>query len=376
MQLTKQSSIALLTSLEGDLVETLRSASGFNTAQFDRHIQPLVDRLAECVQALPLSRDAYCEQGGALRFGVVSGLMAFRLADSTIFAPNHTAETRRVLDPQYRYSGFAAALASVPAILEAVAIVTVAGRRWSPLSEVSLTQALADAGVQDYVVNWNPTPSAPSRMVAALLAGRFFAPGGWGDFEESVIGALADAILPVRGAIAVEAPLCRVVRVAQDKAFEIDGKERARRIDELGAPRLALRELLALPEAAVAPAPAPAQVPPTQAAAAAPASGGAPTPAAQSPKQAGGDGMPPLSPLVSDLLKAIRVDKDVARIRADCSLGEEGFRFPKKALVRYGMAPATATKLLVDEGLVRDQTTTHLVLVPAVGVFLFGEEAA
>ncbi|WP_458764261.1 hypothetical protein [Cupriavidus basilensis] len=311
-----------------------------------------------------------------MRFGVVSGLMAFRLADSTIFAPNHTAETRRVLDPQYRYSGFAAALASVPAILEAVAIVTVAGRRWSPLSEVSLTQALADAGVQDYVVNWNPTPSAPSRMVAALLAGRFFAPGGWGDFEESVIGALADAILPVRGAIAVEAPLCRVVRVAQDKAFEIDGKERARRIDELGAPRLALRELLALPEAAVAPAPAPAPVPPTQAAAAAPASGGAPTPAAQSPKQAGGDGMPPLSPLVSDLLKAIRVDKDVARIRADCSLGEEGFRFPKKALVRYGMAPATATKLLVDEGLVRDQTTTHLVLVPAVGVFLFGEEAA
>ncbi|MCP3023788.1 TraI domain-containing protein [Cupriavidus basilensis] len=375
MQLTKQSSIALLTSLEGDLVETLRSASGFNTAQFDRHIQPLVDRLAECVQALPLSRDAYCEQGGALRFGVVSGLMAFRLADSTIFAPNHTAETRRVLDPQYRYSGFAAALASVPAILEAVAIVTVAGRRWSPLSEVSLTQALADAGVQDYVVNWNPTPRAPSRMVAALLAGRFFAPGGWGDFEESVIGALADAILPVRGAIAVEAPLCRVVRVAQDKAFEIDGKERARRIDELGAPRLALRELLALPEAAGAPAPAPAPVPPTQAAAAR-ASGGAPTPAAQSSKQAGGDGMPPLSPLVSDLLKAIRVDKDVARIRADCSLGEEGFRFPKKALARYGMAPATATKLLVDEGLVRDQTTTHLVLVPAVGVFLFGEEAA
>ena len=378
MQLTKQSSIALLTSLEGDLVETLRSASGFNSAQFDRHIQPLVDRLAECVQALPLSPDAYCEKSGALRFGVVSGLMAFRLADSTIFAPNHTAETRRVLDPQYRYSGFAAALASVPAILEAVAIVTVAGRRWSPLSEVSLTQALADAGVQDYVVNWNPTPRAPSRMVAALLAGRFFAAGGWGDFEESVIGALADAILPVRGAIAVEAPLCRVVRVAQDKAFEIDGKERARRIDELGAPRLALRELLALPETAVAPpaAPAPAQAPSAQVVATAPAPGGLPSQGAEKPQEDGAGGMPPLSPLVSDLLKAIRVDKDIARIRADCALVEEGFRFPKKALVRYGMAPATAIKLLVDEGLVRDQTTTHLVLVPAVGTLLFGEEAA
>ncbi|WP_458764259.1 hypothetical protein [Cupriavidus basilensis] len=54
----------LLASLDADLLETLQSASGFNRAQFDRHIQPLVDRLAECVQALPLSRDAYCEQGG------------------------------------------------------------------------------------------------------------------------------------------------------------------------------------------------------------------------------------------------------------------------------------------------------------------------
>ncbi|MGT2455690.1 TraI domain-containing protein [Cupriavidus basilensis] len=366
----------LLASLGADLLETLQSASGFNRSQFERHIQPLVDRLAECVQALPLSPDAYCERGGALRFGVVSGLMAFRLADSTIFAPNHTAETRRVLDPQYRYSGFAAALASVPAILEAIAMVTVAGRRWSPLGEVSLTQALANAGVQDYAINWSPSPRAPSRMVAALLAGRFFAPDGWAEFEESVIGALADAILPVRGTIAVEAPLCRVVRVAQDKAFEMDGKERARRIHELGAPRLALRDLLALPEAAVAPAPAFAQAPQhTEAVATVPARGGAPTPGAQSPKQAGGDGMPALRPLVSDLLKAIRVDKDVARIRADCSLGEEGFRFPKKALVRYGMSQATAIKLLVDEGLVTDQTSTHLVLVPSFGTLLFGEEA-
>lgn len=234
MELSIQPIDALLATLDAELLETLHSASGFSRALFDSHIQPLLDRLAECVQSLPLSRDAYNEPGGALRFGVISGLMAFRLADSAIFVPGHTAETRRVLDPQYRYSGFAAALASVPAILEAVMIVTVTGRRWSPMNQVSLTQALVDAEVREYTVNWNPSARAPSRMVAALVAGRFFVPDLWAGFEESVIAALADAILPIRGAIAVETPLCRVVRVAQDKAFEINAKETAKRIDALG----------------------------------------------------------------------------------------------------------------------------------------------
>ncbi|MGT2460251.1 TraI domain-containing protein (plasmid) [Cupriavidus basilensis] len=364
----------LVTSLGSDLLDTLQSASGFNASQFGRHVQPLLDRLAECVQSLPLSRDAYCEHTGALRFGVISGLMAFRMADNAIFAPSHTAEMRRVLDPQYRYGGFAAALASVPAILEAVAIVTVAGRRWSPMNQVSLTRALEEAGVRDYTVSWNPSVRAPSRMVAALVAGRFFVPGIWADFEESVIAALADAILPVRGTIAVESPLRRVVRVAQDKAFEIDGKERARRIDELGQPQLSLGEILALPETAATSTPALASgAAPARAAEPAPQPPGSASPAVNPAPT--GEVSPPLSPLVIDLLKAIRVDKEIAKIRKDCEFSENDFRFPKRALGRYGMAQASATKVLVDAGLVKDQTSTHLIMIHSVGAMLFDKEA-
>ncbi|KJK21082.1 hypothetical protein UB46_29365 [Burkholderiaceae bacterium 16] len=374
MELSIQAPEALLATLDAELLETLHSASGFSRALFDSHIQPLLDRLAECVQSLPLSRDAYSERGGALRFGVISGLMAFRLADIAIFVPGHTAETRRVLDPQYRYSGFAAALASVPAILEAVMIVTVAGQRWSPMSQVSLTQALVDAEVREYTVNWNPSARAPSRMVAALVAGRFFVPGLWADFEESVIAALADAILPVRGVIAVETPLCRVVRVAQDKAFEINAKETAKRIDALGGRRLSLRDILALPEVPAAPASPPAATSPP-AVSAAPSAVQTSEPVAET--QIAAAGTSTLSPEVTELMKAISVDKDVARIRADCAQKETGFFFPKRALMmRYGMSQDKAIKLFVDAGLVRDQTATHLVMVPAFGTMVFGEKAA
>lgn len=376
MELSYQSSATLLSSLGSDLLDTLQSASGFNRAQFDRHVQPLLDRLAMCVLSLPLARDAYCEHGGALRFGVISGMMAFRLANDAIFAPSHTAEMRRALDPQYRYGGFAAALASVPAILEAVAIVTVAGRRWSPMNQVSLARALEEAGVQNFTVSWNPSVRAPSRMVAALIAGRFFEPGLWGDFEESVIAAMVDSILPVRGKIAVESPLCRVVRVAQDKAFEIDVRERARRIDQLGQSQLSLSEILALPEAVV-----PTRVPelppaPVQPAAPAPppasSAGQAESTVAFNPAAA--PSMQQLSPLLSDLLKAIRVDKDIAKIRIECQFNEDNIHFPKKALGRYGMSQAAAMKLLVEGGLVKDQSTTHLILLRWVGKALFEEE--
>ncbi|MFJ1258392.1 TraI domain-containing protein [Cupriavidus sp. CuC1] len=373
MELSIQPIDALLATLDAELLETLRSASGFSRALFDSHIQPLLDRLAECVQSLPLSRDAYNEPGGALRFGVISGLMAFRLADSAIFVPGHTAETRRVLDPQYRYSGFAAALASVPAILEAVMIVTVTGRRWSPMNQVSLTQAMVDAEVREYTVNWNPSARAPSRMVAALVAGRFFVPDLWAGFEESVIAALADAILPIRGAIAVETPLCRVVRVAQDKAFEINAKETAKRIDALGGPRLPLRDILALPEVPAMPTFPPAAPSPT-AVSAAPSVVQTSEPVAET--QIAAAGTSTLSPEVTELMKAISVDKDVARIRADCALKEAGYFFPKRALVRYGMTLETVIRLFVAAGLVREQTTTHLVMVPAFGTMVFGDEAA
>lgn len=75
-------------------------------------------------------------------------------------------------------------------------------------------------------------------------------------------------------------------------------------------------------------------------------------------------------------MKAISVDKDVARIRADCALKEAGYFFPKRALVRYGMTLETVIRLFVAAGLVREQTTTHLVMVPAFGTMVFGDEAA
>lgn len=360
----------LLREIDPEIIENLRSASGFKSTVFEQHLQPVILRLAECVQTLPLSRDAFPEARGALQFGLLCGVLAFQLGDNTIFLPGHSPEARRVLDPQYRYSAFAATIASVLPIVECSVVVRIAGRRWSSLDQVSLHCALESADQQGCDVEWNPSPRRPSRLVAAMMAGRFFVPGQWAEFEESVIAALIDSILPVRAAIAIEPPLTRVVRVSQDKVLEADARARSTRVAEAGAALLPLSALLAQPEQ-----PAGLQGGQPPASGPAPVAAATSAPAAASsesvdPPKAAADAAPeapdvPLPPAIDELVRAIRADQSFSKIIDDCvTLPSGEVRFPRKAMARYGMTAQAFLDMLRTANLVTATETSHVTLGP------------
>jgi conjugal transfer pilus assembly protein TraI len=218
---------ALFEQIGNSVFQQLLTSSGAGEERFRQQYLPTIEKLALTVQALPLERDLFDDPGGALRFGLMSGLTTLRLCAGVIFAPSSTAEQRRILEPQYRWAAFVATLASVPIICAHNVTVTVDGEPWTMAARQStLWEATEQSG--EYEVTWaSPKPTKPSTALGIVLLSRFFRPGMFASMDPATLLAMCEGINACGFQSPTESALAKVVRTAQEKVRDIEKQRRS-----------------------------------------------------------------------------------------------------------------------------------------------------
>jgi conjugal transfer pilus assembly protein TraI len=218
---------ALFEQIGNTVFQQLLTSSGAGEERFRQQYLPTIEKLALTVQALPLERDLFDDPGGALRFGLTSGLTTLRLCAGVIFAPSSSAEQRRILEPQYRWAAFVATLASVPIICAHNVTVTVDGAPWTMAARHStLWEATEQSGT--YEVTWaSPKPTKPSTALGIVLLSRFFRPGMFANMDPATLLAMCEGINACGFQSPTESALAKVVRTAQEKVRDIEKQRRS-----------------------------------------------------------------------------------------------------------------------------------------------------
>lgn len=196
--------------------QDLLTASTASKEQFMAEYMPMAERLAMCVQDLPLAPDVFKAQGGALQAGLQAGLLAVRSCDATIFEPKATAQERQKNAPLFRWCAYCSALASVylicaghvQVVLPGDVIFSFAGGK--PLS-------LSCSG--EFLARWSETQSGTSQAGLIYLQS-FFYPGQFIHLNAEMLTTLGGSINPALTTPPNESPLGRVVRTSIVKVLE------------------------------------------------------------------------------------------------------------------------------------------------------------
>lgn len=182
---------------------------------FLKQYVPMADRLAMCVQDLPLSPTVCSHPGGALQFGLQAGLLAVRSCDAVIFAPKATAQERQRDDPLYRWCAYCATLASAYLMCAgAVAVTFEDGKRHSfagpsPLGELNTK----------FTAKWCNEPALPQQS-GLIYVQAFFYPGQFSHLSPALLNQLGAAINPAMVMTGTESPLAKVVRMSLSRVLE------------------------------------------------------------------------------------------------------------------------------------------------------------
>ena len=200
----------------------LLTACGSGEKGFRSRYLPVAEKLALTVQSLPLGKDIYSHEGGALRFGLVAGLIALRFCDAVMFAPQASAQHRIKLESDFRWAAWCATLACVPLMVYHQCSIMVDGEVWDNThSSSSLFDAINTTNGMD--VAWKePTAELPKSSLAILHLHQFFYPGQFAQVSPTVVSALCDAINPAMVMAPGEHTLSRVVRTAMEKVLLVE----------------------------------------------------------------------------------------------------------------------------------------------------------
>ena len=182
---------------------------------FLKQYVPMADRLAMCVQDLPLAPTVCSHPGGALQFGLQAGLLAVRSCDAVIFAPKATAQERQRDDPLYRWCAYCATLASAYLMCAGAVEVTLGdGQRHSfagrfPLGELDTK----------FSAKWCSEPALPQQS-GLIYVQTFFYPGQFSHLSPALLNQLGAAINPAMVMSGTESPLAKVVRMSLSRVLE------------------------------------------------------------------------------------------------------------------------------------------------------------
>lgn len=183
---------------------------------------PMAERLAICVQDLPLSPTVYSCPGGALQFGLQAGLLAVRSCDAIIFAPKATAQDRQHDDPLYRWCAYCATLVSAYLMCAGAVEVTLGdGKRYSfagrfPLGELDTK----------FTAKWHDEPALPHKS-GLIYVQAFFYPGQFSHLSPALLNQMGAAINPAMTMSGTESPLAKVVRISLSRVLEFQREQDA-----------------------------------------------------------------------------------------------------------------------------------------------------
>ena len=343
--------------------QDLLTACSVSRDQYLAQYISVAERLAFCVQDLPLSPDVFSAPGGALQAGLQSGLLAVRSCDATIFQPKATAQERQRNDPQYRWCAYCATLATIYLICAGQIEVVLSG------GEVFSFASAKPLGGYDgsYTARWHQSAAQPSQAGLIYLQAFFF-PGQFAHLPQETLAMMAGAINPLLTTNNAETPLGRVVRTSVAQVLEAQRKRDAAVIMQT-----APAEMVDVPVESVAPSgarpvdplkpsstyqaadpsPAPSSVP-----AAAPATAPATSSSSASPKTNQSPAENPAVGISPKVLEWVRALAHIRAMDAEITVDEQGIQFSRKAL-GFGATPKDNYTALYEAKVVLDKGEGH-----------------
>ena len=203
----------------------LLTACAIQRDSFLTQYVPMAERLAMCVQNLPLSPSVCSHPGGALQFGLQAGLLAVRSCDAVIFAPKATAQERQRDDPLYRWCAYCATLASAYLMCAGAVEVTLAdGHRHSFAGRFTLGELNTK-----FTAKWRDEPALPQQS-GLIYVQTFFYPGQFSHLSPALLNQLGAAINPAMVMSGTESPLAKVVRMSLSRVLEFLREQEAQTI--------------------------------------------------------------------------------------------------------------------------------------------------
>lgn len=189
---------------------------------FAKDYLPSILGLAQWFNALPLNPYIYDEPGGAFRCAIESCYFVMRQAKSTIFTSDLTSESRRLLEPQYKYAAFLAALASWVDEPFRHFEVIVDSKEFNPVDGVNLSTVLGKR--TEVSLRNRDVLALSSRRTVAFASALLKEPIK--RLSPTVQDALFNSINADRRPSANEIVLQRVVRKGLDQAEELERRDK------------------------------------------------------------------------------------------------------------------------------------------------------
>ena len=316
--------------------QDLLTACSVSRDQYLAQYISVAERLAFCVQDLPLSPDVFSAPGGALQAGLQSGLLAVRSCDATIFQPKATAQERQRNDPQYRWCAYCATLATIYLICAGQIEVVLSG------GEVFSFASAKPLGGYDgsYTARWHQSAAQPSQAGLIYLQAFFF-PGQFAHLPQETLAMMAGAINPLLTTNNAETPLGRVVRTSVAQVLEAQRKRDAAVILQTSP-----AEMVDVPVESVAPSGA-RPVDPLQ-----PAQAPVAPPPPKAPTENSTVGISP------KVLEWVRALANIRSMDAEITVDEKGIQFSRKAL-GFGATPKDNYTALYEAKVVLDKGEGH-----------------
>lgn len=225
-----------------DALDAIKTAAGLADAQFAALCMPVVRAYADHVQRLPLASTAFGSPRGAWEFGLAAALVAYRYAGTVIFFPTLGAEERRALEPQCRYMGFLATLATAVATVAESSMLVDGDDEYHLLNvDSTLAEWLTEHPSARF--SWR-VPLAPlTAQVGAAIAANFIPKRLLGNFDLRAILMMYEAINPKTTMNGVESTLARVVRQASQAVLDhYKSKQAGTFLPEVSAPGVSTGE--------------------------------------------------------------------------------------------------------------------------------------
>ena len=146
----------LLASVD-DLIGRIRLCFGLARADFDRDIQPIIERYAAYVHLLPATADNFFSApGGMLRLGLEVAFFSLQGTDAHIFSGRATISERRQMEPRWRVATFIGGLCcEVHRLLSHMLVTDRDGNSW-PAFTTRLADWLTNRGADRYYLRWRP----------------------------------------------------------------------------------------------------------------------------------------------------------------------------------------------------------------------------
>ncbi|MBR7889836.1 TraI domain-containing protein [Marinomonas sp. A79] len=218
---------------QGELIERIRNALGFNKDEHERLIMPVVKRYAEFVHLLPASESHHHRgAGGLFRHGLEVAFWAAQSSDAVIFSMEGSPRERRNNEPRWHLAScFSGLLHDVGKPLSDVSVTNNDGSlSWNPYANTLYGWAEQN-GVDRYFIRWRDNRHKRHEQFSLLAIERILPPNVLEYLSESGPEILEAMLEAIAGTSSTQ-PVTKIMLKADQESVSRDIKQNRLNIDE------------------------------------------------------------------------------------------------------------------------------------------------